>query len=111
MLMTLTLAQLNAPPPGALETWFLCAGAALTLALLVRRYFHGDTGSPAPAREEMLNLRNDLQAELRTLAARLDAHFYELNHRLDQRSERTDERLSRLESGLERLDERTQAGV
>jgi hypothetical protein len=114
------LAQLPTLPPGALETWLLCAAgvgtiAVLALKLLVRK---PPIEAEFVSKSEFRLFRESVERELNGLRDRIDARFLSVIEKIEQlktelltdgerRSGALQQRLNQLEAGVARLDERT----
>jgi len=83
--MTL-LAQLAAPPSGAIENWLLSAAAIASMALLAKKLF-----LTKPTREPEYVTKTEFHQEMKEVRDKIEAGFLRLEEavaRLDERSKK-----------------------
>ena len=96
------LAQIAAPPSGAIESWLLSAAAIASMALLAKKLF-----SRKPPGHADLATQTDLFREVTSLRDKIDARFLTLSEKIEHLGTSIHDRLNQLEAGLARVDERT----
>src|SRR5437867_3333286 len=99
-------AQLPTPPPGALETWLLCAVAILSILALVKKVFL----TKSPAQPEFVT-KTEFHHALDGVRDKIDARSLTLGEKIDAMAGSIHARLTRLESTVARLDERTKSEI
>ena len=80
------LAQLAAPPSGAIENWLLSAAAIASMALLAKKLF-----LTKPGREPEYVTKTEFHQEMKEVRDKIEAGFLRLEEavaRLDERSKK-----------------------
>jgi hypothetical protein len=91
------LGQLPTLPPGALETWLMCALVVCNMVIAVK----------ALARREPTEREFVTQKEFRDFRASVEGELGRLRLQSERQHALVIEKLSAIEAGLARLDERT----
>ena len=114
--------QIPSPPPGAIETWLLCAAAVVSLIVLAMKLFVRKPPIEAEfvSRTEFRMFRDSVERDLNGLRDKIDARFLILSEKMEEmktqlliagerRGDSIHRRITQLEAGLARVDERTRS--